>query len=67
MKLKVRQMNNGDVELIVTIYQKKDERFVHTLLVPAAMIGKVDQISLDRSGRQGGDALFDDLVIEFDE
>lgn len=67
MKLKVRQMNNGDVELVVTIYQEKDERFVHTQLIPAAMIGKVDQISLDRSGRQGGDALFDDLVIEFDE
>ena len=64
----------GDQRLILTskkITGKKvfpegkiDRKFKTRIEVSAAMIGKIDSIGLDRSSRIGGDALFDNLVVE---
>jgi hypothetical protein len=66
MGMEVKRLPDGDVELQVTVIPegKKDRRFTTQIKVSAAMIGELDTIGLDRSGRKGGDALFDNLVVE---
>lgn len=65
MLLNVKRLSDGSAELSVVIDQQGSDRFERTWKAPAEAIGKIDQISLDRSGRAGGDAHFDDFVIEF--
>ncbi|BCX47608.1 hypothetical protein HAHE_15160 [Haloferula helveola] len=66
MLVKVRRLGDGDAELSVTIDQPDCQAFESTVRAPAEMIGPIDEVSLDRSGRTGGDARFDDFTIEFD-
>jgi hypothetical protein len=62
MRVDVKRQANRDVEIRVMITRGKDT-FRKTHTVKAAIIGKLDRIGLDRSGRSGGDALFDDFVV----
>jgi hypothetical protein len=66
MGIGVKRLPNGDVEFGVTVLadQKEARRYTTRTTVSAAEIGKLDSISLDRSGRIGGDANFDNLVVE---
>lgn len=64
MSIAVNRLGNGDMDLNVTVSPKSGgPRFITKTRVPAVVIGKVSSISLDRSGRDGGDGLFDNLVI----
>jgi hypothetical protein len=63
MSLTVQRLNGGRVELVAMVSQG-DKSFTDRTIVVESVIGKLDHISLDRSGREGGNALFDDLVVE---
>lgn len=65
MAIEAKHLPDGDTELLATVSpDDKRPTFQTRIKVPAASIGKLDSISLDRSGRQGGDAVFDNLVVE---
>jgi hypothetical protein len=51
------------VALDVTVTQG-ELSFRKDAVMKAAVIGKIDRIGLDRSGRSGGDTLFDDFVLD---
>lgn len=63
MSIDVKRLAGGKVKLDVLITSGGDS-FRASETVPAEVIGKLDHIGLDRSGRGGGDGFFDDLVVE---
>lgn len=64
MSMGAERQPSGDVKLEVTVISNK-KTFGAVQVVTAAVIGDLSLISLDRSGQRGGDALFDDLVVDF--
>lgn len=65
MSMDVRRRPDKDVEISVIITHEK-KSFRSSTTVKAGVIGKLDRIGLDRSGRTGGDALFDDFILEME-
>jgi hypothetical protein len=63
MGVDVARRADGSVQMDVVV-TSGDDSFRSSEIVPAAAIGKLDRIGLDRSGRDGGDAIFDDLVVD---
>jgi len=63
MIINVKRIPAGKVELEVVI-SNGDKTFTERRIVAESVIGKLDHVSLDRSGRSGGDGLFDDLVVD---
>ncbi len=63
MSIEVKRLQNGDVKLDVRITSGNDT-FRASQTLKYAAIGKLESIGLDRSGRTGGDAMFDDFVVD---
>ncbi len=64
MSIGVKRLAHGEVELNVAVSAPgAADRFIKTTKVAPEVIGKLDSISLDRSGNRGGDGMFDNLVI----
>jgi hypothetical protein len=63
MTLIVRRRADGTFQIDAAVTSGGDT-FRKTEIVAAKTIGKLDHIGLDRSGRAGGDGLFDDLVVD---
>lgn len=66
MLIHVRTLENGNVRLAVILAEggAGKERFETSIDLDADVIGALDQVSLDRSGRNGGAAIFRDFSVE---
>ncbi len=64
MRVEVQRRTGGRVRLAVVIQEDGGEPFETSSEFDRDTIGPLDAISLDRSGRRGGDARFADLVVE---
>lgn len=64
MRIDVERIAQGRVKLSVTV-SSADKVYRTTQVFQESDIGKLDQVSLDRSGREGGDGLFRNLVMQF--
>lgn len=67
-QIRVSVLRQGDesVRLSVVVRQEGSEPFEQTTTIAADSIGPLTEVSLDRSGRSGGDARFSELMIELD-
>jgi hypothetical protein len=64
MKVDVQRLSKGQVKLAVEV-SGQDGVYRSAKVFDADQIGTLDQVSLDRSGRHGGDGMFRNLVIQF--
>ncbi|MFM2170024.1 MAG: hypothetical protein RI957_253 [Verrucomicrobiota bacterium] len=64
MRVDVRRLAKNRVQLGVEI-RGEQKTFRATQEFDEGVIGPLDQISIDRSGRVGGDALFRNLIVQF--
>lgn len=62
MSIGVKRLAGGKVELDVVVADG-EKSFSERKILNESVIGKLNHIGLDRSGRTGGDGLFDDLVV----
>jgi len=66
MRIDVERRDSGGVGLAVSVEDGgSDESFYHADLIESAVIGDVKVIGLDRSGRTGGDGVFESVVVDF--
>ena len=63
IKITVKQLANGRVQLNTTINSPDNKSFEKSIDVSKEDIGPLNQISLDRSGNSGGNAYFDDFRV----
>jgi len=63
MSIDVKRLADGRVEMRVAV-TNRDKTFRERKILEKNVIGKLDRIGLDRSGRTGGDGLFDDFVAD---
>lgn len=63
MGIDVKRLAGGAARLDVLVTNGEDSYRIGKT-VTADAVGKLDQIGLDRSGRAGGDGLFDDFVVD---
>lgn len=67
ISLAVKKLRNGMIELKTKIHQEGSKKpFESKIQLPLKEFGELTIVSLDRSGRPGGTAIFDDFVIEMD-
>ena len=66
MQVKVTRLSKSEITMDVVIINGEDQ-FRHSAVLLASDVGKLDKISIDRSGREGGDGIFDDLLVDFSE
>jgi hypothetical protein len=64
MTVSIERQKNGAVKMDVLIVSG-EKKFRSSQMIDGKVIGNLDQISLDRSGRSGGDGVFDDLLVDF--
>lgn len=65
MSLDVKRLADGAVEFRAGIASADGTKvFENQKVVGATLVGNFGRIGLERSGRVGGDALFDDLVVD---
>lgn len=65
MEIEVRNLASGDVQLEVTVVNTGGKGvFSDRVVVSGALIGELDRVGLWRSGWGGGDAMFDDFVLD---
>lgn len=63
LELFVSSLPGDRLQFRAVVTSSPDQRFECSVQVDRADAGPLDSISLERSGRQGGDAVFDDLRV----
>ena len=64
IEVTAQHMKNGKVHLNAVVISPNKKRFETSIELDQEDIGEFNQISLDRSGRSGGDVYFDDFRVE---
>ncbi|MFK7849347.1 MAG: hypothetical protein AB8D78_00075 [Akkermansiaceae bacterium] len=67
IQIQVKRLSDDQFQVVATVHSKTEAKpFEATIKISEKVIGDLTTIGLDRSGNPGGDAIFDDLVIDLD-